>query len=441
MGNNSHLAIKATSLPTTSLPAEMTLLGSLILNPGSRCEALGYVDASYFGDGRAQTLFAVIRDLAGRGGDFDPSTIHAELVMRNQVDQAGGAMFLGECIDQCPNVLSPVEYAKTVSRIGAKRKLLRALKELYAEVATPESENPDPLALFERIIQAGKPFFDIGRLIHIRELIESFDVDLAKLDSMKELQTGIPDIDKAVALLKPSSYTVIAARPGVGKSTLLRQILMKAALKGPALLFTLEESPEQVRDKIIASFARVPYWRWYQGLTDPLERQRMLIATAELDKLGLYFWNDFFCDVAKVRLAVRTLIEKGEKPRVVFIDHLQLMKHPKSESREQAVGETSRLLRLLALDFDIPVVLMCQMNREIEHRGESEGPRLSDLRESGQIEANAANVIFLWKPDLETPDLVRFTLAKHRDGPTAQFDLLFLKDIGSFVQTTERGLR
>jgi len=112
------------------------------------------------------------------------------------------------------------------------------------------------------------------------------------------------------------------------------------------------------------------------------------------------------------------------------------MKHAKAENRDMAVGETTRELRLAALEFNVPIVLLCQMNRAIDQRGGSDKrPRLSDLRESGNIEANAVNVIFLWRESMEPEqaNLVTCTLAKHRDGATTEFSLVLLKAIGTFA--------
>jgi replicative DNA helicase len=164
----------------------------------------------------------------------------------------------------------------------------------------------------------------------------------------------------------------------------------------------------------------------------------------QLAMLPIAIYGGYSVDASRVKLVIRAMIEANKKPGAVFVDHLQLMSHPKSASRDEAVGETTRQFRLMSLELEVPIILLCQMNRQQDTRGQEEKrPKLSDLRESGSIEANAPNIIFLWRASssLEDAHKTTVTLAKHRDGPTAECELIFRKAIGVFGgKTIEEGL-
>lgn len=422
---------------------EAAVVAGLVYSDGGRSEALELLTADLFSDLRARTVFEVVSDLFASNEAIDPVKVMAELRKRNLVDQAGGPEYIADAIERTPNVLHPALYAVDLRKIVLKRRMAATLADIAKEISQHPAQEVDPEAIYERIAKLVEGDGLERRYVTLEEALRDLEVDCHKktLAEAGIPSTGLLDLDRKIAVLKPSNFTVLAARPGVGKSTLMRQMAMKAAESGPVLIFSLEESIEAVRDKMLCSAAGVSYWRWYSGGTNEAEDLRMIERMGDVAKLPVAFFNRYTVDAATVRFAARTVKKQRGALTAIFIDHLQLMKHPKGENRDQAVGETTRLLRLLSLELDVPIVLLCQMNRGIENRGmEDKRPRLADLRESGNIEANAPNVIFLWRENPQSETEVILTVAKHRDGQRAEFPLFFNGPVGRFEMCHREGI-
>jgi replicative DNA helicase len=419
-----------------SLAVEMSLIGAVIMDDESRSEVLSIVSVGMLLDIRCQEILAAINDMAVDGEKIDLVTLANKLRHRGKLEAAGGAVFLAEVVSQCPSTTGSMEYARILRENHDRRRLIGALHTVAHRLETGEEEKADPGIVYDRVMKLSG-MSETERLVYrMRELLDGFDPEQHKpKDGGKGYpETGMADIDRAMAIFKPGCFTVLAARPGVGKSTLMRQMAVPASRMGPVLIFTLEESKEQVRDKMLCSMSNVDYSRWFRGMSAQEDDLKLVEIAGDLAGLPILFYGGYRCDVARVKLVLRTLSDRNERPTAVFIDHLQLMAHPKAENRDQAVGETTRELRLMSLEFNVPIILLCQMNRQIDQRPEKDRkPRLSDLRESGNIEANAPCVIFLWRENTEDNNEITFTLAKHRDGPTTEFPLVFLKAYGKFT--------
>lgn len=428
--------------PTREL--ELSVIGSLLLDEAGRAESLSMLSAEMFLDLPERTIYEVLSSMVVAGAHVDGVTLLEELRHRGVLERAGGVETLGLALQGVPCADKSKEYASRLARATRKRRVIHAMTRMTSELSTGIEEDVDAGLIFDRISKAAGLVEGEKLLISTREMMADFDptAHKAKLDSPDRAKAGLTDIDTAIDLFKPSNFTVLAARPAVGKSTLMRQMAMSAAQAGPVLIFSLEEANDVVRDKMICARAQVPYDTFYRGATTDDQDAFLMAAAGAIYELPIWYYGGYSCEAARVKLAIRSMVEKGEKPVAVFVDHLQLMRHAKAENRDMAVGETTRELRLASLEFGVPIILLCQMNRAIDQRGGGDKrPRLSDLRESGNIEANAVNVAFLWRESTE-PDqanVVTFTLAKHRDGPTTEFGLVLLKAVGMFGQAPRYG--
>jgi replicative DNA helicase len=416
---------------------ELSVIGSLLQDDAGRAEALTVLQADMFLDLPERTVYETINAMVVAGAYIDPVTVLDELRHRGLLEKSGGAETLGVAIEGVPRIDGAVEYAKRLARTTQKRRVIHALTKAASDLAHGEQTDVDAGILYDRISKACGLVEAEKLYLTMKELMSSFEPDAHKGKNSQEgrPKSGLVDLDYSIDLFKPSNFTVIAARPAVGKSTLLRQMATTVSENGPVAIFSLEEANDVVRDKMICARARVPYDTFYRGLTDGEQESKLMAAAAGLYDLPIYFYGGYSCDAARVKLVVRSMIERGVKPAAVFVDHLQLMRHGRAESRDQAVGDTTRELRLAALEFGVPIILLCQMNRAIDQRGsDDKRPRLSDLRESGNIEANAVNVMFLWRESNDPSEhaAITLTLAKHRDGPTTEFKMLLDKEQGTF---------
>lgn len=417
-----------------NLGLEICVIGSLMMDDQRRAEILMRLSREMFLDDRYKNLYQTISEMVVSGHHIDYATVCADLQRHGK---ASLNEVLAESIEKTPCLDKGLEYAADLAKLSLHRRLYAALTKTASEILAGEIAEVSASSIFDRVAKAAGLIESERLFIPASELIDTFDVEAHdRKDGDPGLpETGIYDFDRAIQIFKPSTFTVVAARPAVGKSTLMRQAVMESAKRGPVLVFSLEESNEVVRDKMLCALAKVEYAKWYQGFSTKEEKTRLLIATGALESLPIVFHGGYSCDAARVKLAIRSMTEQGKKPIAVFVDHLQLMRHGKAESRDQAVGDTTRELRLASLEFNVPIILLCQMNRGIDNRGsDDKRPRLSDLRESGNIEANAVNVVFLWRESTrpEESGNVTVSIAKHRDGPTSDLELVLLKAVGVF---------
>jgi replicative DNA helicase len=243
--------------------------------------------------------------------------------------------------------------------------------------------------------------------------------------------TGFVDLDSLFCGgFAPGQLVVVGARPAMGKTTLAQDFARGAAIaaKVPTLIESLEMGKPELSDRILCAEARIPHHHLKQGIVNDVDMARAARRAPVIAEAPLYINDGALLSLPTLRGRVRNLVRTAGL-RLVIVDYLQLMQAPKAESRQQAVAELSRGLKLLARDFNITVVILCQLNRGPEHRTEKR-PQVSDLRESGAIEQDADIVILLHREDAydkESPrageaDLI---VGKHRNGPTATITAAF----------------
>jgi replicative DNA helicase len=253
------------------------------------------------------------------------------------------------------------------------------------------------------------------------------------------IPTGIPALDRAASLIAPGRVTIIAARPSMGKTSLARAITFHASERHQILVASLEEEPAFFNAKIACLAAGVDSRKYSEGWLSADERSLLVSQVGIVAERKITYCESYALSVASLRVALKRLELSGAPPpAVILIDYLQLMAHPKSaESRQYAVAETTRELKLLALEAKLSVVCLSQLNRNVEGR-EDARPRLSDLRESGAIEQDADSVVFIWSdsawaaPSSSPVTRRNLTIAKNRQGPTGEVGVLFDRASGRF---------
>lgn len=238
--------------------------------------------------------------------------------------------------------------------------------------------------------------------------------------------TGFPDLDEKLnGGFKPGQMIIVAARPGVGKSTLAVDVMRNMTLRNgqPALLFSLEMSESEVQERVVSAEAQVPITAIRTGTVDDMGWRRIGPARENIIDAPLYI--DDSPELTMVEISARTkLAVKRHGVKLVAVDYLQLLRSGrKSDSRQEEVSSISRQLKLLAKSCKIPVIAVAQLNRGVEQRGDDATPRPSDLRESGSLEQDADVVVMIHRPDVLNKDHARageadLIVAKHRGGDT-----------------------
>lgn len=337
---------------------------------------------------------------------------------------------------------SSIDYAyKELKRLSKKRELLR-ISNIIKENAENE---PEIEVLIEKIIKELKDLNEEGEKekTFLDMVVEtSNEIDKKRLQGPNydyKYYTGIFDLDKVTNGLHEEEFTVIGARPGVGKTTLALQIALKIAEKGlPVGIISLEMSSTQIIQKILSKKTNIDSDKIRTGKLTEAEIEKVAIAEGEISDLP-FFINTRIKNIQDIEIYARKLKNKNNLG-LLIVDYLQLVKSKnKFSSREQEVAEISRTLKLLSLELKIPIIGLCQLNRNAARTE----PTLADLRESGAIEQDADNVIFLYKEndseeETTTVENVIIDLQKQRAGGLTKVTVRFDKKVSEFRNLVRR---
>ena len=434
------------SNPLQSNETEMAYLGSLLFDNRQIPDTAAQMHRGIFVAPKHQVIFDAILRLFTRGSKVELVLLRDELDSLKSLNAVGGAAYLMSLVDGVPNAEHAPEYAKTLISLWQRRTLTRMLDEIKSQVLAPQAqgETLDAMGVINRAIQAIGDSQGGEAVVFLESLLS----DALNVHAHTEATTvtRIGKIDGNINLFTPGELTIVAARPSIGKSSFMRQICANAADSGVAMIFSLEVTPKVLALQFACEIAGVPYWNYSRGLATEEEVQRVILASGSDIFRNVAVYNRTNVSALDVSLAVTQLKAKGRKVVGVFVDYLGLMRHDRSERNDLAIAATTRLLKQIALEKQVPVVLLAQLNREIEKRGSAEEcdrPRLADLRDSGSIEQDADNVVFLWRKrrdeEFKTIEPRTLTVAKHRNGQAFELDLMFDKSKGRFYEVNERG--
>jgi replicative DNA helicase len=282
---------------------------------------------------------------------------------------------------------------------------------------------------------------DADEVAILRDLVDQAMVDLENIQNRDTAYTGLPsgfrDLDDLTSGLQPGNLIVIAARPGVGKSSLATNIARNVAIgRHPVALFSLEMSRYEIGMRLLCSEARVAWDRIRNKRVGPDDWSRVVQAAEVLHDVPLHIVDAGNVNIVDIRAKARRMRTGRQGLELIIVDYLQLMTSPltrRPDNRQQEVAEISRSLKLLAKELHVPVIALSQLNRNPEARADKR-PQLSDLRESGAIEQDSDVVMFIHRDDAD-PEKKRQTeliIAKHRNGPTGNIRLDFEPSLTQF---------
>lgn len=416
-------------MPPQDVPAEQSVLGGMLLSK----DAIGRVlqvlptGAQNFYRPAHQTIYTTVLDMYGRGEPADAITVAAELEQRGELGRVGGAPYLHTLIANVPTAVNADHYAEIVADKALMRELAAKAERLAAQAYAGTGE---PSELLET---AQVDFLDLSRTAG-QDYVPAADLVKGTLDELETIQsspneqgipTGYADLDRVTNGLQPGQFVVVAARPGVGKSTVGLDIARSATLRHAkcAMLFSLEMGRSELMMRTLSAEARVRLSDMRGGRMSEGDWTRVARHSAAVQDSELLLDDSPHLTMSEIRAKARRRSQAGNLDLIV-VDYMQLLASGRTvESRQQEVAEFSRQLKLLAKELDVPVVAISQLNRGAEAR-QDKTPQLADLRESGAIEQDADLVLLIHRPDYYDPECLRtgeadLILAKHRAGPTS----------------------
>ena len=431
-------------LPPQNIEAEQSVLGSLLIDPDAIIKVGAFLRVDDFYRESHQAIYRAILGLHERRQPADFVTVVDELNRREELEIVGGAPYLTSLIGMVPTSVHVEHYGRIVERTHIMRRLITAAGEIAA-LAYEEREEVD-----EVIDQAERILFDVSQrrisraLEPISEVIRRYydrvEFLVEHRDETLGVPTGFSPLDRLLGGLQPSDLLIIAARPGVGKTSLALSMASNAALKSNSVvaIFTLEMSAEQLVQRLISSHTGIDSQRLRLGRIEDIEWERFTQASSTLSQVNIFIDDTPSPSPMEIRTKARRLAAEFDLD-LIIIDYLQLMQggERRSENRVQEISYISRALKGLARELNVPVVALSQLSRAVEGR-QNRRPILSDLRDSGSIEQDADVVMFIYRDEMYDEDTDRANIAdiivaKHRNGPTDTISLRFDPSLTRFA--------
>lgn len=430
-----------------NLEAEAAILGNIILDEKALVSAMDKLDEDCFYATANKTIFNAISKLFEEGVPVDVVTLSEKL--GDKLDSVGGIAYITKIAQNVFTKENLEQYIEIARDKKTLRRLIESANEIMDMGMKDELPASDIIDKSEQLIfriseQNGTKSFS-----HIGEVVKT---TLAILDERKKrggkitgIKTGFTGLDAATAGLQNSNLIILAARPGVGKTSFALNIAQNAAIreKVPVAIFSLEMSKDELVNRVLSSESLVESSKLRVGDIDAADMTKIAHSLKDIITAPVYIDDTPGITVAEIRAKCRRLkMEKGLG--LVVIDYLQLMQSSKSrgESRAQEVSEMSRSLKIMAKELNVPVITLSQLNRSSEKL--SRRPMLSDLRESGSIEQDADIVIMLSRPLAEEDaeesagNIVECILAKNRAGECCTINLAWRGEYTKFMNLDTR---
>jgi replicative DNA helicase len=436
--------------------AEQAVLGAMLLDQDAALKAVELLDDTMFYREGHRVLFRAMVALVERGDVIDPVTLRDELERRGDLDRAGGLEYVGTLIDVVPTAAN-VEYHARIARDKAVlRRLVEAATGIIQDVYDGRAPAGEVLDNAEHRVFQVAQFRRPEEFSRLKELIWPTMERIEKLQGGAGSVTGVPsgfaDLDRLTAGFQKGDLVIIAARPSMGKTALVLNIVQHAAIEhrvGVAI-FSIEMSKDQLVQRLLCSEGLVDAQRLRRGqLRDDdfpkLARAAGLLGTAPV-------WIDDTAALSPLAMRSKARRLKVEHDiGMVVVDYLQLMQGPSDvENRQQEISYISRSLKALAKELNVPVVALSQLSRAPEQRGgDHRRPQLSDLRESGAIEQDADVVCFIYRQEFydgptdpksneSIEGLAELIVSKQRNGPTGTVRMFFKKEFTRFDNYSPR---
>ena len=439
--------VRTPNTPPHSIEAEKSILGSMLLSRPAVEQAMETLRGEDFYLARHQDIFDAIRSLYERGEAVDSVTVIDALDRAGKLAAAGGVMYITELSLFVPSAANAAHYIRIVEERSVMRQLIEASSAIASDAFSGEKSLEQILDDAERAIFNISMKKTSDTMVHIREtLMACYNRvgELMKLNgALTGVTTGFRDLDELTSGLQPSDLVIIAGRPSMGKTAFALNLAQNAAIKGKktVCLFSLEMSREQLVQRMLCSDSGVNMQSVRTGSISDMDLVKIATSLDPLSKADIYIDDSPGCGVAEIRSKCRRLKSRTGLDMIV-IDYLQLMQTSgKHDNRVLEISETTRKLKIMARELNVPVVLLSQLSRGPEQRSDHR-PVMADLRESGAIEQDADVIMLLYRPavyDQSDDNTTEVIVAKHRNGPTATVKLAWLGEVARFADMDNSG--
>ncbi|MCZ7580166.1 MAG: replicative DNA helicase [Fimbriimonadaceae bacterium] len=442
--------------PLYSVEAEMSALGAAMFGERPAELVLKLVDDDDWYFPAHRDIYVAMRQLQMDNKPIDMVTVKQELIRRGKLEAVGGEDYLIAVAEFVPTPANAETYARLVREAATLRRLEAAGHEIVKVVRGPDETVEEKVKLAEHkvyqvgIREMGKEFIPMPNLA--ADVMNDLDLILESGSETLGITTGFYDLDEMVQGFHPGDFVIIAARPSMGKTALVLSMALHVAElaaeqgKGSVAFFSLEMSGKQLAKRLVSMLSRISMHSMRRTDLNDNTLKQLADACEHLYSLPIYV--DETSDTTPLdALAKCRRLQREHGLSLVVVDYLQLMRyHRKTENRVQEISEIARSLKAMAKELKVPVIALSQLNRSVESR-DKKMPQLSDLRESGSIEAEADVVGLIYREqyykDRESPDEARreadhtevasIIIAKHRNGPTGFVKLGFQATYARFV--------
>lgn len=432
--------------------AEKAVLGAIFIDPEAIADAEAIVTVDDFYERANRILFAAMKDLADRDEAIDPLTIRDELAKRKQLEDIGGIAYISDVAVATPTSAHVTYYAQIVHRKSQLRRLIAASQKIIQNAMEGSDDVANILDDAEKQIMDVSSDTNSAGFRNIKEVVQKaldeINAATAADTDVTGLSTGFVNLDKMTTGLHEDELIILAARPGVGKTSFAMNVAQYTGLHDhkTVAVFSLEMSGEQLVQRMLASEGLIDSMHLRTGQLNNEEWNKLVVAAGALATASIFIDDTPGIKMSEIRAKARKLAKEDGNLGLIVIDYLQLIEGPKSESRQQEVSAISRQLKKLAKELHVPVIALSQLSRSVEQR-QDKRPVLSDIRESGSIEQDADIVAFLYRDDYYRDEdggednnqqgdddngEVEVIIEKNRSGSRGTVKLMFSKPYNRF---------
>jgi replicative DNA helicase len=432
--------------------AERGVLGAILLDSARTLdfclEKQIEIESFYFQ--HHQHIYQTMLELHQANKPVDVLTLAEKLRLKGQLEQIGDVAYLEKLLDATPTLAYTEYYIDILWQYHLKRRIVECARIAENDCYNPDYEAEDVLARVEQ------SFFEVSESKHdgipswpqsIKETIKILERIHSTGKGISGIPTGYPDLDEKLLGFHPQEMIVLAARPSMGKTSLALNIVENIALgrvadktQRPIGMFSLEMSREDIILRLLSSHSKIPSHAIAGGYISSAQHQKIINAADLFSKAYIYLDDTGGLEITELRARARRM-RKKYGVELIVVDYLQLLhsREHRREGRQQEVSAVSGALKNMAKELKIPVLVISQLNRSPEAKDRDGRPRLADLRDSGSIEQDADVVLLLYRPGKYSEDsaerdeaTTKLDIAKQRNGPTGEIDLVFLSDIMHF---------
>ena len=439
------------TIPPQSVELEQAVLGALMLERDAIIDVQEYVKAETFYLEEHRIIFKAIQSLSVEMKAIDLYTVTERLKSQKELQKVGGAAYLAELTQKVASAAHIEFHAKIIAQKYVQRELIRSATEIERRSYDDEVDVTELIGFAEQeIFRVSEG--NVKRSVQVasdilRKALAQIEEASKTAGEYNGVRSGFTDIDAVTLGWQPSDLIIIAARPSMGKTAFVLTMArnMCVELKTPVAFFSLEMSSVQLMNRLIVAETQLNSKDLRTGNLTPAQWTHLESQTVELGRSPLYIDDTPALSVYEFRSKARRLKTQHDI-QLIIIDYLQLMTASTPETRgnrEQEVSLISRTLKAIAKELNVPIIALSQLSRNVENRGGSKRPQLSDLRESGAIEQDADVVAFIHRPEyyglttdennMPTAGMAEIIIAKHRNGEVTDVPLRFIKEQAKFA--------